>query len=906
MGNNNTSGFQGEENSNRKIEEEEAQGKSAQEAVTTVTDTKDDAGVDGDQISDGATESGKDSTGSHFVVQSKGSGENGERMLGSEKPKAEEGAEGQNQDGKEQEEERLESQVHDSLPDESEEAKPVYEAERSKDNTPQLNILREETEEHKSDSIEQQESHKPDEAEMLISGSTVMSPAHDQQEHQISDEVESNLNENEGNSTSTNMERLVSQVNDPLAAESKEAKLEYDGEISKGCNPEPNTLREEMKERKSDLDEQLESHKSVEAEMLSIGSPLMSPSHDELDNHGSDVAELKLNENEGNSTSIIMFPSTKEEDPDSEELESNLNEYEGNSTSTIMFSTKEEDLDSEELESNLNEYEGNSTSTIMFSTKGEDLDSEELKSNLNEYEGNSTSTIMFSTKEEDLDSEELESNLNEGNSTSTIMFSTKEEDPDSKELESNLNEYEGSITESSFAHTDDSENNQHLEVHTSYAHDGAIIAENLEDGFSENKLTISLPTKMGTEVKCETAVESGTAHHEPDSRQMNYDSFLESQAEANLMAKHDHSNGDDEESFSNQAGRMIHGEEISLLKASKPEANPISTSLLPGVIEEAQESDMAGNNQDHQSENGSQLDCSFMSEFKSNGSQTEAASEEQKMEVPQMGIPIIDGQKKEHEPTEIHNIVAVMKEHTETPQNENGKEESEPHSSPDQEEESVSDSPQDISSNSSWEFNTGNSSEFFVDMGPTFLADKLTDEEEPVPFPFQLQAAVTVRKEETNQQLQGMSTDSAPENLSIDSQIQKSPSFNIELLHRRQSTEDYSDQTPLLRKYQDKNTVTSASKETKSFKLPNQEGAMSMEEKRSQTLVKSDSEKSRTPLFIGWMKEGNDNEVDRHNKASKEEMTKSVPCQVKEKQYSRRRSTIFGSCLCCTATNAIS
>ncbi|CAN1849762.1 hypothetical protein LINPERHAP1_LOCUS39524 [Linum perenne] len=66
------------------------------------------------------------------------------------------------------------------------------------------------------------------------------------------------------------------------------------------------------------------------------------------------------------------------------------------------------------------------------------------------------------------------------------------------------------------------------------------------------------------------------------------------------MAKHDHSNGDDEESFSddeesfsNQANRMIHGEEISLLEASELEATPISTSLLPGVIEEAQESDMA-------------------------------------------------------------------------------------------------------------------------------------------------------------------------------------------------------------------------------------------------------------------------------------------------------------------------
>ncbi|CAN1279831.1 hypothetical protein LINPERPRIM_LOCUS17180 [Linum perenne] len=69
--------------------------------------------------------------------------------------------------------------------------------------------------------------------------------------------------------------------------------------------------------------------------------------------------------------------------------------------------------------------------------------------------------------------------------------------------------------------------------------------------------------------------------------------------------------------------------------------------------------------------------------------------------------------------------------------------------------------------------------------------------------------------------------------------MQKSRSFNIDLLHRQRSTEDYSDQTSLLRKYyQDKNAITSVSKETKTFELPNQEKA---EEKVIQTLVESDS-----------------------------------------------------------------
>ncbi|CAN0857228.1 hypothetical protein LINGRAHAP2_LOCUS6690 [Linum grandiflorum] len=624
---------------------------------------------------------------------------------------------------------------------------------------------------------------------MLSPGSTVMSNALDEQEHQGSDEVESNLNENQGNSTSTNMEKLESQVDDPLPAGSNKENPE---ESSKGSNPQLNLLREEMEERRSDLDEQQESHTpaSVEAEM-SIGSPVMPPSHDGLNNHGSDEAELKLNENEGNSTSTIMSPSSNEEDPDSEELDSNLNKD------------------------------------------------------------------------------------------------------------------EGSITESRFAPTTDLENNQHLDVrvlekqhldvHTSYAHDEAARAENLNNGFSGNELIISLPSEISIKVESEAAVENGTDHHEPDSEQMNYDRSLQSQAEASLMAKHDHSNGNDEERSGNQAGCKSHGEEISLLGVLKPEANLILTSPPPPpeAMEAAEESNVAGNNQDQQSENGSQLHCSF------------AASKEEKAEVPQLGIPIIDGQNKEPEPAQTHATVEVMMDHTENPRIEIGKEELLQESSPDQEKESVTeseDSPQDISSNSSWEFNTGNSSEFFVDMAPTFIAAKLPDEEEPVPFPIQLPAAVTARKEETKQQLGRLSTDSAPENMTIE--MQKSPSFNISLHLRRRSTEDYSDQTPLLRKYQDKNTITSLSKETnKAFEMPNHEEAMSVEEKESQTLEKSDSEK---PLIMGWMKEDDNSEVHRHQKASKEEMTKSVPSEAKEKQYSRRRSTIFGSCLCCAATNAIS
>lgn len=176
---------------------------------------------------------------------------------------------------------------------------------------------------------------------------------------------------------------------------------------------------------------------------------------------------------------------------------------------------------------------------------------------------------------------------------------------------------------------------------------------------------------------------------------------------------------------------------------------------------------------------------------------------------------------------------------------------------------------------------------------------------------------------EPQESLGRFSIESIPDNLNINAEMRKSPSFNLDLRIEAARSEE-SDQTPLL--YQDKNAIenisnqadgkfqnslTQAQQGQESFKYQ----ATPMEEKVI-TLERSDSEKSRTP-FLGFMKEDEEAQVqvvvqpkrkedcvaakkttkDSWNSSSTKEISPTPP---KNKAKHKRRSSLFTNCMCCT------
>ncbi|KAK0607170.1 hypothetical protein LWI29_010683 [Acer saccharum] len=159
------------------------------------------------------------------------------------------------------------------------------------------------------------------------------------------------------------------------------------------------------------------------------------------------------------------------------------------------------------------------------------------------------------------------------------------------------------------------------------------------------------------------------------------------------------------------------------------------------------------------------------------------------------------------------------------------------------------------------------------------------------------------------------STESNPNNSSIQAQMQKSPSFGLDL--RIEARSEESDRTPLL--YQDKTAIEDFSTQAY-ISLGNSiehthngqdkdmldTQAMPVEEKVVR-MERSDSEKSKTP-FLGFLKEEEevhilitpqkqDNNNNAAKKGNKEQVTLTSP---KSKEKRRPRSSLFTNCMCCT------
>ncbi|KAK7345920.1 hypothetical protein VNO77_16536 [Canavalia gladiata] len=164
---------------------------------------------------------------------------------------------------------------------------------------------------------------------------------------------------------------------------------------------------------------------------------------------------------------------------------------------------------------------------------------------------------------------------------------------------------------------------------------------------------------------------------------------------------------------------------------------------------------------------------------------------------------------------------------------------------------------------------------------------------------------------ETRDSLARFSTESNTDNPNISCQIQKSPSFNLNL--RREARPEESDQTPLL--HQDKfaskslenhigyNLINSMPHaEYNQCMLPSEE--MPVEEKIV-TMERSYSKKSKAP-FIGLLKEEEEEAhllvmpQTQHNHIGTAKIVKEVSStSAKEKEKRKPRSFFFSSCMCC-------
>ncbi|XVE81700.1 hypothetical protein DITRI_Ditri15bG0086700 [Diplodiscus trichospermus] len=161
------------------------------------------------------------------------------------------------------------------------------------------------------------------------------------------------------------------------------------------------------------------------------------------------------------------------------------------------------------------------------------------------------------------------------------------------------------------------------------------------------------------------------------------------------------------------------------------------------------------------------------------------------------------------------------------------------------------------------------------------------------------------------------STESNPDNISIHTQMRKSPSFDLDL--RIDARAEESEQTPLL--YQDKTTNESFTSQadvsdhgkpvadTEYGKNSLQYEAMPVGDKVV-TLERSDSEKSKTP-FLGFLKEEEeadqmlitpkkqDNQSAAKKANTKVSTKKITPSPTKGKEKRKPRTSLFGTCMCC-------
>ncbi|KAJ7954819.1 dentin sialophosphoprotein-like [Quillaja saponaria] len=146
---------------------------------------------------------------------------------------------------------------------------------------------------------------------------------------------------------------------------------------------------------------------------------------------------------------------------------------------------------------------------------------------------------------------------------------------------------------------------------------------------------------------------------------------------------------------------------------------------------------------------------------------------------------------------------------------------------------------------------------------------------------------------EAVESLTRLSTESNPDNLSIPTQIQKSPSFNLDL--RIEARPEESDRIPLL--YQDKTANESLSNPT-DFSLVNLQHEAMAEEEKSVTLERSYSEKSKIP-FLGFLKEEEEANMALNHQKQENSVKEVASDPAKGKVKRKARSFLFSNCICC-------
>ncbi|CAL1396530.1 unnamed protein product [Linum trigynum] len=901
MGNTNSTSdeFQGEEGSTKVAQQD--QGKPVQPPVVSANDPRSDGALD--RVNGGEEGSTK------LVQPAQGKPVQQPVVLGND-PGSDGALDLVNGGKGDREVEEESQQVRDDIPTaESPETNPEFdddETRRRPESNLQPGSLIEEPEQLKSDLVEQQEPLKQEEAEKLTLTSTAESPNPEADEtrskdsalqlHSLPGELEQQKLDLVAEQESFKQEAAEMLIS-TSTAETLETNPGFDETRSKNNNLQSDDLVEETEELSPDLAEGQEPCKQEEGEIPNptTSTDVSSRDEDHMDSY--ELIESVPSQNEGNSSSTVLFPQ-HEEHLDSGEVDPKKDH--SSSITTAVSSHDEEHLDSYELiESVSSQNEGNSSSTSLFPQHEEHLDS-------GDAEPKNCSSIITEPSSADITSLQNGKHLDDHTSHNLEGF-LEPESIIKEELMAN----QPISPRSKIATEEDSEEvlaNQHSDDHNSHNPEGVLVPENI----IKEDLLVNQPVSPRAEIATEEDSEELLANqlsddhtsHNPEGVLVPENIIMEE-----LLANQPVSpraeiatEEDSEELLANQHSddHTSHNPEEVLVPENIIKEVLLANQLIcpPAEVATEEESDFTvknGNNENQESENGSQIDCSTVPENESNGSLNEPASEEEKMELPQSGITTTDSSNKEQDSE-------VIKQQREASGIENGGDETEgeegcePESPPEQEKAPAEsgDSPQDSSSTSSWEFNPGNGPEFLADVAPTFVADP---QEPVVPFPIQLPA----KNGEADQQLGRLSTDSGPDNFSVNSKMQKSPSFNLHL-RRRSITEDYSDQTPLLQHYQDKNTIIPPTKQTHTVESVKHEEAVHAEEKLVQTLERCDSE---TSLIVGRMKEGDCNGGPRKNsRASKEESAVLVPSKGKaQKQYSRRRPTIF--CLCCRATTAI-
>ncbi|CAJ1967018.1 unnamed protein product [Sphenostylis stenocarpa] len=160
---------------------------------------------------------------------------------------------------------------------------------------------------------------------------------------------------------------------------------------------------------------------------------------------------------------------------------------------------------------------------------------------------------------------------------------------------------------------------------------------------------------------------------------------------------------------------------------------------------------------------------------------------------------------------------------------------------------------------------------------------------------------------ETRDSVTRLSTESNPDNSNTSCQMQKSPSFNLNL--RKEARPEESDQTPLL--HQNKSANESLSKQT-SLNLVNSMPHAQYEqcmlhseempvEEKIVTMERSYSKKSKAP-FIGLLKEEEEAhllgmaQIQDNHVGTKNTVSSTLP---KPKEKRKPRSSFFCSCMCC-------